>query len=917
MGGHQTPVQLHSWFIEPIRHPSSKLHSASFRVWGLPQPASKRWWRSSSIVSAPSPTRLTTRFGTSVVLNGPLCEAYANRVKMSADCIERFRSGFPSAWRSHLSEAFVGLRRSARIGDIALRRAAVPILRKPCAHGSSRDAHRVRKRVRFDVQLRPLDTSHRPQKRARSAVPVKGSDASQPADGHNNRRVLRPRAATNTFHNSRASNQRVRHEKSVHDASQPDLREPLKSVNDRTATSVKKGTRSPSVASNSPVKPHGATGVTERKARTLKTNPRTTQKKRLSDTRIAVPIEHSAQILRVRRSKRLPYIANGSSDKDKENSHPNVKAATDQSVRRRKGATAATNSKVDKADGVRRARSELGVGVQRKKSLSASGSGGEQRRFVPQPLGPNKPAVHKAESTPRRSRRIREMTSKTAQSHPENKKTESPKQVSVGSERTKAQTKAKRVEAKAEIVPSKEHVRSNDEQSSRQRRRTRGKDGPSKENTTIQDKIPSVQQKNTRTKSVGSDESKSSVQKRTARAKDIQRPKEQNSAPRKRLRSSSPTQSAVKADLREKPTELRRSSRLRAQPARNTAEDTNDVQKEDSPQRAANSTALKLATTSWDRRRPEQSQHRSHTISKKAPESERGGSIPVADAQVRGTRLRKKVSFGKQVERPARGTDDLSECKEEWTQEQREDFETQRNRVPANAPRYWESIAAGVEGKSVEQCLQLWKSTWGSPVAPKIKRVVSFTPGIADEPAEKKPKLSTPQAVRNVQKGSKTKRGRNTAKYRIAVRRLADTVARDTKDDALEPEIRTPVGSGKMTGGLFGLPDLQDGTPGTEVRQKRRNAEQGGERATPEILKRGKSFGLREADQYVSLFRQRLGNAPIVATSKKEKPGVDRHIGMKAPLNITPLHMVSEDLLLSNTQDSDDSAVSDDGDLFF
>lgn len=917
-------VQLHSWFVEPIRPSSSspELRSATVRVWGRPHAASKPWWRSSRIASAHSATHLTTTNGTSVRLHGPLCDAFAARVNMSASGVELFRNGFPPAWRSLLSRAFPRARAPAPLAERAVRRAAVAaasILRKRPADAPA--PPRPRKRVRFDVQLRPALAPDRPRGGRRPLSPRSPTHIPRPAlasqpRARRQRRAQQPPAKTLTPHASAASSSPA----ASRPAAAVTRRAPKTLNNNSTPASEKRvsharvaaksATRRLSAPSKSTAKSHDAADATQRKPSTARQNTTTVRKQTVSDTRIAVPIEQSAHILRVRTSKRLPCSPSASSQNDKENSHPNVNAATAQSPAPRKPLVHAASSKLEKGATVRRPRAETRLGVQPNSAVTLPASIRKRRRSVSEPPPPSKPVVQNAECTPRRSRRIQQMTSKSAQIHPGSTKAHSLHQLSTSSGRTKANTKRKRVRVKVELVPAEEHVVLSDrKQSSRQRTRMRATDLSSKANTTVQDRKPLVQRDSTQTKSSGATENSSSIQSKTTDTKHIQRSKRQKSAPRKRLRSSAPTQSVTLDELNENPTEA-------SHPSCPVPTDANVVEKGGAAQQTANTTGPKLAQSSRARRRSEQNTHRLNEVCKKGRKSRRGGSVTFADVQVRETRLQKKLSFEKRAEQTT-NVNALSVSKDEWTQEQREGFEIQRNRVPANAPRYWESIAAGVRGKTAEQCLQLWDSTWCSPLAQKRKRVVSFTPAIADEPAEKKAKLSTPQAVRNVQKGSKTKRGRNTAKYRIAVRRLADTVARDTEDDALEPEIRTPVGSSKMTGGLFGIPDLQDGTPGTEVRQRRRNAEKGGERATPEILKRGKSFGLHEADQYVSLFRQRLGNAPIVATLKKDKPGVNMHVGMKAPLNIAPLPLVSEDLSQLNTQDSDGSALSDDGDLFF
>lgn len=194
---------------------------------------------------------------------------------------------------------------------------------------------------------------------------------------------------------------------------------------------------------------------------------------------------------------------------------------------------------------------------------------------------------------------------------------------------------------------------------------------------------------------------------------------------------------------------------------------------------------------------------------------------------------------------------------EQWSREQREAFQRQRNQVAANLPDYWERVAAGVPEKSAEDCRSLWMSNWTSPLPNVTSR--------------KKRRVATPEVVMHVRKASKQKQSRETAIYRSNVRRLVEVVARDVNDDVLEPRIVTPT---SLPGAKHllelaaddegdGSDVMTDGTPGSEIRQRRADIARKGELATPEILARGKKMGFQESDHYVTIFKKRIGSAPL------------------------------------------------------
>lgn len=251
----------------------------------------------------------------------------------------------------------------------------------------------------------------------------------------------------------------------------------------------------------------------------------------------------------------------------------------------------------------------------------------------------------------------------------------------------------------------------------------------------------------------------------------------------------------------------------------------------------------------------------------------------------------------------------------EWTSEQRNAFEVQRNRVNADDPNYWETVARGVNGKTGKECQALWESSWESPMKTNAKKVNTKETGQTSQAT----KDTTPLVIKRVMAASKQKRSRATAKYRTDVRRMVDTIARDTADDALEPRIRTPkmdsVEKAKVQSTVnANAPGLLDGTPGSEVRRKRAQAEKDGVLPTPEIIARGKSFGLTEADHYVSLFKRRLGvgsTSAVVPALKKGSGNASKSQTQKNTKKKLPSRKPQK-----KDEDSEDDS-EDDGDIFF
>lgn len=185
-----------------------------------------------------------------------------------------------------------------------------------------------------------------------------------------------------------------------------------------------------------------------------------------------------------------------------------------------------------------------------------------------------------------------------------------------------------------------------------------------------------------------------------------------------------------------------------------------------------------------------------------------------------------------------------------WSREQQQAFDNARNTIPADAPGYWDLVADRVEGKSAEDCCHRWESQWDTP-----KR--KSAPSVAVD-------QTTPEIANQMLNGKiNTKSG----KYRTNMRRIIAAESRDRDDNDFEPPeaaeinlqpLATPQ-TPSLAHGTSLSNALKMGTPGTEVRAARAAIDRAGSSKTPEVLMRGRSWGMAEADQYAALFKRRLG----------------------------------------------------------
>lgn len=238
----------------------------------------------------------------------------------------------------------------------------------------------------------------------------------------------------------------------------------------------------------------------------------------------------------------------------------------------------------------------------------------------------------------------------------------------------------------------------------------------------------------------------------------------------------------------------------------------------------------------------------------------------------------------------------------EWTQEQRQAFERQRMSVGADELHYWERIAAGVDGKNADECRELLEAVWkkspekdAATVEREQLKALKFISKFEKRPETPtgqklgngvhKKTVSTPEALAHVQKAGRTKRGRATAKYRRNVRKLGESVARNTPDELLEPRVETPQlyrdlvqaqgGSNVATPITFSNYGTQffgdkECTPGTEVRMKRAELDRKGRVVTPEIFARANREGPDKADAYLAAFKRNYDALPAAAAAAED-----------------------------------------------
>lgn len=859
-------IRLYSWFLEPIPNTTDRRWSGNVRVWGLRAPIATKWWRSCSIVERVSSKQLKTRLDTTVILQTPISENFALKANMSISAIHKFRDGFPSAWKAVLQLSFNSTSpsaQSAKVAKASQPQSAASILKKPSSPGQD-ILTRKRKRVQFDLNLRPMDSINSPTKRCQESF--NSMQSSNPSEYtipflvehcakkdavdilSHAKNCAKPKSSTGRIQGNAKTNPIDHTSSPVKTRAQRNISRSYPAKDKRLRKKISK--------------------VIQKKRRYAPQSILKGRIKKRRDTLVAIPIEKTCEIFRIRNFQQLlPPLKN---DIRKALIKPSAQTASNN-----RSAAEKRNPTKRPANHRKKLKKQLLLSKSEKRTKQYASSFDLCTNDHSVPLlgrraAKKKPFHGTDDGGLRRSRRI------------SNKE-------SFG--------KGTKFYFKPPLHTANEPTA---------KKIVKGSDSSSKSISVNLEKVSGLVV---------------SKKKRPIAKGTIAKKSKDNGHKKKPLTHSkgSHPSTAVSSteidDTKKQPIPLRRCARL----LKGSTSSVNG---------GSNLPAIKLQTS--DDAEPRNVANCPKTpcvISRKRKVvfvKERQGSEQVElrrlDSIAHGPSTSKtsrgRVAFDALPEAQNPSDIDGSNLENEWSPTQKAAFQRQSNCVPANEPLYWESIAAGVEGKNAAQCMELWKSFWSSPVRAKRKPLLDEN---GAKPRKMKPNVSTPQVIRNVQKASKRKRSRETTKFRTSVRRLADAIARDTEDDALEPVMQTPKVSGKTAADKFNFPALLEGTPGTEIRQKRRAAEKRGELATPEILRRGKVFGLREADQYVSLFKQRLG-AAAVGVPNRRNPNANRGRGQKGIANVSRVPktiMLPRRLSASDTESQAHSESPFDGDLFF
>ncbi len=193
-GASVTEVTVAQWFVTGVQNSGSK-ERGPLRVYGIPHGANKQrqrnLWRSGSIVRRISSTVLETRFGTRIKLHGPIDTVAASGMSMTQDAINAFAEGFPPRWRSIAQNAFTVAPRSARntYGESALVPAASQdVLTNAPMKSENRAPKRARSTPRIQMVTVPL-SEFKPNAKKRRATEPSSLAASHPVTTRLRRRA--------------------------------------------------------------------------------------------------------------------------------------------------------------------------------------------------------------------------------------------------------------------------------------------------------------------------------------------------------------------------------------------------------------------------------------------------------------------------------------------------------------------------------------------------------------------------------------------------------------------------------------------------------------------------------------------------------------------------------------------------------
>lgn len=231
-----------------------------------------------------------------------------------------------------------------------------------------------------------------------------------------------------------------------------------------------------------------------------------------------------------------------------------------------------------------------------------------------------------------------------------------------------------------------------------------------------------------------------------------------------------------------------------------------------------------------------------------------------------------------------------------WTIEQVKAYDRMRDTVPGDTDRYWERVAAGVPGRTGEECSDRF---WDSAKTPeKRKNVVSKS--------SKSGGKSTPEVAAKYVEEGVTKAHTKTAKFAQNMRRIVAANAKEVVESGENVFVPPRVeGYSPATPKRFEWDD-DPITPGTEARERLKQME-APEIETPEPYRRG-AAAVSVADRIAAQFKKQFGNMTDVGSIGGTEKRVDRRVGQGVVANEEGLNM--EDVLRDNRENEDNGFAS-------
>jgi len=250
---------------------------------------------------------------------------------------------------------------------------------------------------------------------------------------------------------------------------------------------------------------------------------------------------------------------------------------------------------------------------------------------------------------------------------------------------------------------------------------------------------------------------------------------------------------------------------------------------------------------------------------------------------------RKKVAFRSVVQGIGANSDwKRVDPSMEWSADQLAAFKEARSKVLADAEGYWERVAALVTGKSAEDCAALWESDWETPTMKKVVRAK---------------RIATPDATQWLMQKGRSKRARETLKYRKSIRVVAAAASRRQVDDAMTATpFRESPGSSEVReyNRIDETTDveLDDGELTTALKEARSELQTLYAARTPEILSQRRP----DIDSYIGMFKKRVTQARKLG-SETDRENQNEDASEVLEDVVTPAHLVSSRKFMGTSDD--------------